>query len=381
MLKWIKVLLLAFVLAQVAAAQLADGLYAAFDTTMGGITCRLDYAEAPLTCANFVGLAEGTQRWIDPNGAVKAEPLYDGLIFHRVIEGFMIQGGDPLGTGMGGPGYTFQDQISTNLSHYSSGILSMANSGPDSNGSQFFITLANTDWLDGKHAVFGEVVDGMNVVSNIGVVATDAGNRPLTNVVMNSVHILRVGSEAIAFDPAVQPLPEVMLRPISLSNQTVSVATSNQCELTVHSSTNLQEWSSFDQHYSPVKGADWSIPISASYDAQFFKGTRVFYPQAVVAFSDVENHTLIFSNADNTLIFVPEADEAGTCNINDSPGTISFWEEWTSEPYLGRIVFEASGYIFQFLLVPDGTCSGYNWNGYIWVNIGEYDFSDTPPSP
>jgi len=166
--------------------------YAKFDTTEGSFTVRFFEAEAPNTVANFVGLAEGTKEWTDPKtGQKKTAPFYDGIIFHRVIDGFMIQGGDPLGKGYGGPGYKFGDEFHPSLKHNRDGLLSVANAAPSTNGSQFFITLAPTPHLDNRHTIFGVVEDGMDVVKKIGKVRVGAQDRPVTDVVMNKVTIER----------------------------------------------------------------------------------------------------------------------------------------------------------------------------------------------
>lgn len=142
--------------------------FATFTTSAGDFKVRLYDEKAPKTVANFVGLAEGTQEWTDPKTGQKVKrPFYDGLIFHRVIDGFMLQGGCPMGTGTGGPGYKFADEFGAGLQHDRPGLLSMANSGPNTNGSQFFITHVATPHLDGKHSVFGEVIEGMDVVNAI----------------------------------------------------------------------------------------------------------------------------------------------------------------------------------------------------------------------
>jgi peptidyl-prolyl cis-trans isomerase A (cyclophilin A) len=168
-------------------------MHAHFVTTEGSFTVRLFDQEVPNTVANFVGLAEGTKEWTDPKTGQKVKrAYYDGLIFHRVIEGFMIQGGDPLGTGRGGPGYSFRDEFHAALRHSKAGMLSMANAGPNTNGSQFFITLAATPWLDNRHSVFGEVVEGMDVIFRIGAVRTSKPeDRPLTPIAIQSVTIAR----------------------------------------------------------------------------------------------------------------------------------------------------------------------------------------------
>lgn len=161
---------------------MADGIYAKFETSKGDITIKLEYEKVPLTCCNFIGLAEGT---LD---ATKGKRFYDGLVFHRVIPDFMIQGGCPLGTGTGGPGYKFPDEIDPSLKHTSPGKLSMANAGPGTNGSQFFITHVPCPWLDGKHAVFGAVEEGQDVVD-----AIKGGDK------IKKIVIIRVGENAEAF--------------------------------------------------------------------------------------------------------------------------------------------------------------------------------------
>ena len=168
------------------------GVYAKFVTSEGNFTVRLYDQEAPKTVENFVGLAEGTKEWMDPRTNQKVKtPYYDGVIFHRVIDGFMIQGGDPLGQGIGGPGYAFADEFHPKLRHNKAGILSMANRGPDTNGGQFFITLAPTPHLDDRHSVFGEVVEGIEIVNSIGRTKTGARDRPVKDIVIQKVTIER----------------------------------------------------------------------------------------------------------------------------------------------------------------------------------------------
>lgn len=171
-----------------AEAKKEEGIFAEINTTKGTIIVRLEHVKTPLTVANFVGLAEGT---IENNFKAKGTPFFDGIVFHRVIPNFMIQGGDPTGSGMGGPGYKFRDEFDATLRHDRAGVLSMANSGPGTNGSQFFITHNETPWLDGKHSVFGYVVEGQSVVN-----AIEQGDA------IETIKIVRVGKEAKSFDAA-----------------------------------------------------------------------------------------------------------------------------------------------------------------------------------
>jgi peptidyl-prolyl cis-trans isomerase A (cyclophilin A) len=171
---------------------MTEALTATLTTTQGTVTVRLFPDQAPKTVRNFVELAEGGREWTNPRTGVKSkEKLYDGTIFHRVIAAFMVQGGDPLGTGTGGPGYKFADEIHPDLRFDKPYLLAMANAGPGTNGSQFFITTVPTPWLTGKHTIFGEVISGADVVENISRVQTVPGDRPVTDVVLQSVTIQR----------------------------------------------------------------------------------------------------------------------------------------------------------------------------------------------
>lgn len=184
---------------------LQDGLYAVMDTSKGEMVLELYADKTPITVANFISLAEGTSKRVSDNYANK--PYYDNTIFHRVIKDFMIQGGDPTGTGQGGPGYRFKDEFNESLTHSTKGILSMANSGPFTNGSQFFITHKETPWLDQRHTVFGRLVKGENVLDSIASAATDPTDRPIDSIVLNTVSIVRVGDEAKQFN-AIQTLED-----------------------------------------------------------------------------------------------------------------------------------------------------------------------------
>ncbi|MBS1550175.1 MAG: peptidylprolyl isomerase [Bacteroidetes bacterium] len=177
---------------------LQDGLYANLQTTKGNMVVKFEDKKSPVTVANFIGLAEGK---IENTSKAKGIPFYDGTIFHRIIKNFMIQGGDPKGTGMGDPGYKFDDE-KNDLKHTGKGILSMANSGPNTNGSQFFITEVPTPWLDGKHTIFGEIVVGKDLVDVIANVETGAQDKPKTDVVLEKVTIFSKGDAYKDYDAA-----------------------------------------------------------------------------------------------------------------------------------------------------------------------------------
>ena len=197
------------------AAPTTNGLYAAIGTTKGVIWCSLRYDLVPRAVANFVSLADGTKTWLDYSKAqVVQRPFYNGIIFHRVVAGFVIQAGSPNGTGSDDPGYAFNDQFSAALNNDSAGVLAWANSGTNSNGAQFYVTLSPQPELDGHYTVFGSVVEGMDVVTNIGSVATDTNSKPLVPIIITNVTILRIGTAAMNFnaDAVSPPLPNPSIK-------------------------------------------------------------------------------------------------------------------------------------------------------------------------
>ncbi len=240
------------------AAPVAAGLFAGFITTPGEFWCRLEFTKVPRTVASFVSLAEGTRDWVDFKTAkVVRRPFYAGIPFHRVIDDFMVQAGSPNGEGTDGPGYMFANEFHPTLRHSKAGILSMANSGTNapnpargSNGSQFFVTVTNTPWLDDKHSVFGEVVEGMEIVHRISQVPRDANDRPTTPVVIQEVRVLRNGAAAQAFDAAavVPPLPDVGVVPIALQDTPTALNLLMQSRTNHHQhaffGSDLRTWSS-----------------------------------------------------------------------------------------------------------------------------------------
>ncbi len=178
--------------------ELEDGIYAEINTTKGKMVAKLFYDKTPVTCANFISLAEGTNTLVSPE--YKKKKYFNGLIFHRVMDKFMIQGGDPLGTGRGNPGYRFMNEIHPDLKHDKPGVLAMANAGPNTNGSQFYITEVPRPDLDNRYTVFGELVIGLDVQDSISNVKTDERDKPLDSVVINDLNIIRKGSDAKSFD-------------------------------------------------------------------------------------------------------------------------------------------------------------------------------------
>jgi cyclophilin family peptidyl-prolyl cis-trans isomerase len=275
-----------------------NGIFAEFNTSMGSFTCRLEYVLAPKTVANFIGLATGQRACLnEASGLVKTNPYYNGTTFHRVIAGFMIQGGSPNGLGTDGPGYAFPDEFSPSLRHDSFGILSSANSGPDSNGAQYFVTVEPTPWLNHVHTVFGQLFGGSNVVSAINQVATGANNKPLTNVVVQNITIQRIGAAAQAFDIQAQGLPVVNNLNVRITQveTNVSLTFSNQlyADTRLYDSVDLLSWTA-----TPL-GIETATPVVAgsvgramSEEAQFFRMVQVQYPASTLAPKTLYSRTL-----------------------------------------------------------------------------------------
>ncbi len=379
--------------------ELPDGLYARFEITFtrddepesGEFICRLFFEDAPMTVANFVTLAEGTRRWLDPETAkITSDRFYDGLIFHRVIEDFVIQTGSRRGDGTDGPGYTFGDEIRPDLNHASAGILSMANAGPHTNGSQFFITLEATPELDGLHTVFGEVVEGMETVEAIGAAPTgkdlhddeeeeengdtengdtengdtenggengtgesngENGNangangededengeespmipddRPINDIVIERITIIRNGPEAEAFDANELPLPDVR----GIETRMIAEPREGRAEpdiilgfeqslfedYPIHFSNDLEEWNSLgflrvttfpESEFNLTREANLSI---AANPRLFFRVARVIYP-ADVAFLQLHDKTfdLVITSFDPDQTLTLSIDSSGS---------------------------------------------------------------------
>lgn len=269
------------------------GLYAVFDVAWGNpvqtgsFTAKLDYEGAPVTVANFVTLAEGTRPWLKlPTGELSMAPYYDGLTFHRVVANFVIQAGSPNGQGTDGPGYAFKDEFTSALTHSKAGILSMANSGIQSNGSQFFITLAATTGLNGLHSVFGEIVENLTVVQSIGVTPTNANTgAPLATARLVKVTIVRQGAAAEAWDALAQPLP-LLTDGAAIATPAADKVNLNWprpggAQVFLYRSPDLKAWTfsgaPFDHDPAIGNGLDLTEGVVGA-PQYFFRATRVQYP-------------------------------------------------------------------------------------------------------
>ena len=353
----------------------SDGIFADFVTSHGSFTCRLDYANAPRTVANFIGLATGGRAWLDLNtGAARSNGFYNGLTFHRVIPGFMIQGGSPNGQGTDGPGYTFPDEFSPLLRHDAAGVLSMANSGEDTNGSQFFITVAPTAWLDDVHSVFGRVEGGMDVVDAISLVDRDENDVPTTPVVVSNVTIRRVGAAAAAFSVGTHKLPVVSNVRLGISGGTgesVDLAFQRRAytETRLYATEDLAAavWSYFDL------GTDGATPAAGGQSVDLAGVNRMFFSLAQVqyptAHASLLNRTMVlnFSGGDVITVFFNGTGGGAYTYVGYGSGVVSYytWSPGIFHGYLSPIVFDNS-WRLDLRLTPvtenGGGFIGYTYN-------------------
>jgi peptidyl-prolyl cis-trans isomerase A (cyclophilin A) len=354
------------------------------DETMGNVCFELYYTNVPRTVANFVSLAEGSRPWLDPRkGFVSTKPYYNGTIFHRVITNFMIQCGLPKGDGADGPGYTIEDEFDPALRHDRPGIVSMANSGPDSNGGQFFITVAPTEWLDNKHSVFGFVVEGMNIVSNIAIVATDSGDRPLVDIAITNVFITRNGTNAQNFAVTNQLLPEVASLPIEITDEKVvkiSTGTATSSYQYVYSSTNLIGWTEYTNAYRVLP--DGAMDMSPATEARgFFRATRVVYPADKNRTASPIRHRLVMTMGANIVNIAPETFNSGIVSINEDPDhNVTDWI-WDAEPHLVWFAMASDyyyplGFELHYSTSTNGVVVVYQYLDYNWKFVGEGTFTD-----
>lgn len=344
--------LLLFLASAVRVMGQSDGLYADFTTSLGSFTCQLDYTNAPKAVANFIGLATGQRAWLDEAGGwVRTNNFYNGLTFHRVIADFMIQGGSPNGLGTDGPGYAFVDEFSPSLTFTNFGMLAMANSGTNSNGAQFFVTAAATPWLNNVHTIFGKLTVGSNVVYAISRVATDASNKPLTNVVIQQVAIRRVGTAAQAFNIQAQGLPIVTNLPLQIakgSNQ-VSLTFSNRlyADNRLYAATDITgSWT------ANALGIEISSPytnqVFRANDAprRFFRMVQVQYAASTLAPKTLYGRNLaltLITGGPGTITISFDSAGGGTYSFPPySPGVVQGYY-WTQEPYRASLLIGLSG--------------------------------------
>ena len=346
------------------AAGQANGIFADFTTSMGSFTCQLDYTNAPRTAANFIGLATGQQAWLDlPTGRVRTNAFYNGLTFHRVIAGFMNQGGSPNGLGTDGPGYVFTDEFSPQLVFDSFGVLAMANSGPNSDAAQFFITVAAYTAGNNVYSIFGRLTSGSNVVYAINHVATDSNAKPLTNVVIQQVSIRRVGTAAQAFDINAQHLPAVTNLSLKISSYPgqVSLTFSNRqyADNRLYSSTNLSAWAAESLGIETGTPATNTLYRAKDTPRKFFRMAQVQYASSTFAPVTVYGRTLslTFTNGSSGTVTIG-FDSSGSGNFSYSfggSGAVTSYS-WTQEPYRGQLF----PIIFSNLIPPLALTLNFN---------------------
>lgn len=361
----------------VASSAQTDGIFADFQTTMGNFTARLDYGNSPATVANFIGLAEGSRAHIDvkTGAVVTGKPYYNGIIFHRVISGFMNQTGCPLGNGSAGPGYQIRDELANGLSHNQPYLLSMANSGPNTGGSQFFITVEPTPWLDGKHSIFGSITSGSDVIDDINGV-TVINERPVTDVVIQAVTIRRVGAAAQAFNINSQNLPTCHGSGGSLMvNPGVSVVWNFASSLEPGSifagykSADLASWTKLGQIFRQPQDPPYtSVTMEFSTSARgFYLLSEARHPGACHTATDIPdfaNRTLTLAAGNVTYFFVFDATGAAGLGTRIE-GLLGTPFQFEFPTWLNLNYYTPSPYGFEMVLYS-------NLDGYLKI-LGGYD--------
>ncbi len=361
----------------VARAQ-TDGIFADFTTSLGSFSCAVDYTNAPRTCANFIGLATGQRAWLDlPSGRARTNAFYNGLTFHRVIAGFMCQGGSPNGSGSDGPGYAFTDEFTSPWTFDSFGVLAMANSGPNSDGSQFFVTVAPYTSGNNTYSIFGRVVSGSNVVYAINHVATDANDKPLTNVVIQQVSIRRVGAAAQAFNINAQGLPVVTNLPLAIASHTgqVGLTFSNRqfADNRLYSTTNLGPLTAELLGIEPATPATNTLFRAEDAPAKFFRMAQIQYASSTFAPKTMYGRTLslnfVVGPGQITITF--DSSGGGTYTWTGQPsGTVTSYA-WSQEPYRGFLwPIQLAGLVPMTLQLNFGSDTAGTMTGTAYFSTG-----------
>jgi len=354
------------------AAPTADGLYARIQTSEGVFFAKLHFDKVPLTVANFVGLVEGSRAWLDfSTGAASNAPFYNGLLIPRAVPGFVIQMGSPTNTLSGSPGYQFSDEFYPDLKHDSAGVLSMANSGRDTNDCQFFITLDSTNSLDHKHSVFGNVVEGIGVVMAIG-------NLPASSVTIEQISMLRIGVAATSFNSTEWRLPEI--RSAAINQVTVDKANDSYgldfdrttfSKYIVSHSSNLQSWSQINSstltHLESTTPTTLDVStVSAGQDKQFFRAAIATYTSVPNTLNGLtinlnligSNETLNFTITEEPRDYIDYADPLGTFVLNEADsGAVGgyFWTQALPRGRLGLVIEGFDPLYFSLKFHLDGT--------------------------
>ena len=345
-----------------AAAPASDGLFATFSISRNGVSvgeiiCQLEFEQAPLTVANFVGLAEGTSAWIDfRTGSILRQRFYDGIAFHRVEAGFVIQAGLPEGLGDDGPGYTFPDEFSSDLRHDRAGILSMANDGMNTNGSQFFITLNETPWLNDRHSVFGAVIEGIAVADSV---------KP--GDVIDSVSITRIGEAANGFDPNSQGVPQVkpLDTGIVATEGAFTLQSSPPPSATVFTfrSEDLMTWEQMgEMRFATEANPSTQLEMAVNKDTtkQFFKQIATEYPIIFTPMSVTGRRALLTDIGGVSFSFSFPEPDGGRYSLITGEGELGPYtinnHSWKQEAYRALFyadIFNVNGLTFNAVLVTE----------------------------